>query len=56
MKAVLSILILLSGIRTLSFGIWCIKYDKKNILGSISVIILTVLLFILSFLSTKIHG
>lgn len=56
MKTVLSIIILFSGIRTLSFAFWCIKYDKKNILGSVSVIILSILLFVLCFFSFKIHG
>lgn len=56
MRIIISILILLFSIRTLSYGIWCLKYDRKNILGAVSVIFLAVAVFSLCFFTGEIHG
>lgn len=56
MKILMLILILLCIIRTFSFGKWCIKYDNKNIIGSIGVFLLVLGLlvaFILIYTGVK---
>lgn len=55
MSILIKIILFFVIIRTVSYGKWCLKYEKENIIGSVSVFFLSVcLVFSLILLCLKV--